>query len=85
MFLTIFIKSPSGNVECHGAECSVPEELGAVLSPLSTAGYEPSSFAEYEAQSVGAVNAQLEVANQKLQQISEIAKLEKSESVPAVE
>ncbi len=50
MLLYFFAKSPSGNVEIHGAECNAPQEIIDVESPLSANGYQLSDSAEYVAQ-----------------------------------
>lgn len=57
MMLYTFVKDPSGLVLRVGAECSVPEELQAVMLPYSEKGCQMGEAAEFDAQLLkGAAN-----------------------------
>lgn len=69
MMLYTYVKDAGGNVQRVGAECSVPEELGAVLKSYSEDGCQMADASEHDQQVIGAVNKQLEAANEKIAEL----------------
>lgn len=66
MMLYVFVKDASGNVQAIGVDTEFNQAIQDAVKPFSDDGCQLSDFASYEAQSVGAVNKQLEAATEKI-------------------